>query len=149
MKNLFFCCGLLLLVLSCNNSKIATKDEPKMSQFEVLYVEEYGGTGEDQVRIITNQEDFARYWAEITSTPSLSAKKFDSDEKMIIVKSFESRNSGGNTYEIKSVSQQGENIKVQYKVTAPDGMATMAITNPLMLILVDKVEKPQIEFIRE
>jgi hypothetical protein len=149
MKNIIICFGLLTSMLSCNNSKVTQHKESKMSQYEVLYVAEYGGTGEEELRIIDNQGDFAMYWAEVTSQPALSAAKFDSNEKMVIVKSFQSRNSGGNTYEIDSVVHKGDQIQVYYSITSPSEMGTMAITNPLMILLVDKVAKPQVEFIKK
>lgn len=141
--------GLLLSNVACDSAKINQQTEQKVNQFEVLYVEEYGGSGIEETRIIDNQADFSLFWAEVTSQPALSAKKFDSNEKMIIVKNFESRNSGGNTYEIKSVTQKGNQIQVTYSVTSPTEIGTMAITSPMMILLVDKVEKPTIEFIKE
>jgi hypothetical protein len=149
MKNIIICFGLLSSVLSCNNSKVTQHNESKMSQYEVLYVSEYGGSGEEETRIIDNQGDFAQYWAEVTSQPALSAAKFDSDKKMVIVKSFQSQNSGGNTYAVQSVEQHGDHFLVSYTISSPSEFGTMAITNPLMIIMVDKVAKPKIDFVKK
>lgn len=149
MRNLIFCFGLTLCMLGCKNAEVASKQTKEMNSYEILYMAEYGGAGEDETRIIETQDDFARYWAEVTHQPPLSAAKFDSNQKMIITKSFPSRNSGGNEYKINSIKQTGNTIQVHYTIIPPKDMATMAITNPLMILLVDKVEKPQIEFILE
>lgn len=149
MKNMIFCFGLLLSNFSCNNAKVTQQAESKMNQFEVLYVAEYGGSGVEETRIIDNHGDFSLFWAEVTSQPAMSAKKFDSNKHMVIVKNFESRNSGGNEYKVNSITQKGSEIAVHYSITSPSEYGTMAITNPLMIILVDKVTKPSIEFIKE
>ena len=147
MRNLLFCFGLLCFHISCNNAQATTQDSPKMSDYEVLYQSEYGGSGVDEFHIIDNQGDFARYWAETTMQPAISAKNFDSNKKMIITKSFKSKNSGGNQYEVQSVNVSGKNITVHYNITSSGDVGTMAITNPLLILLVDKIDKPIIEFV--
>jgi len=65
---------------------------------------------------------------------------------MIVAQHFKSQNSGGTVYKIQSVEQTGNKTEIYYQVIPPNGMSTMAITNPLIILSVNKTSNPQIEF---
>ncbi len=148
MKNLVFCFGFLLFAISCNNSKVATSDTEKMNEFEVLYQSEYGGSGKEKTEIFTTPDSFAQMWNGTINAISNSTDvpEVNFSTKMVVAQHFRSQNSGGTTYEIKSIKQSGNKTEIFYSATPPDGMATMAITNPMMIVVIDKVPNPVVEF---
>lgn len=147
MKKLIFCFGILLGTISCSNSQ-ATSDNSKMNDFQILYQSEYGGIGVEKTEIFTEEESFAKMWEETINVYSQSSEipQVDFSKKMVVAQHFQSQNSGGTEYEIQSVKQSGDKLEVLYKATPPEGMATMAITNPLMIVVVNKVQNPVVEF---
>lgn len=139
--------GTICMFNACNNSKVTSENGKEMSDFEIIFQSEYGGTGADETQIIQNQGEFAELWVQATMQPAQSAPHIDFSKKIIIARNFQSKNSGGTEYKIRSVSYKGNHIEVHYSTKGPEGMATMAITNPLMILSVDKVENPKVEFI--
>src|SRR5690606_5514883 len=131
-----------------SNSQATSDNSSKMNDFEILYQSEYGGSGEEKTEIFTDEESFAKIWDEMINVYSESSEipQVDFNKKMVVAQHFQSRNSGGTEYEIQSVKQTGDKLEVLYKATAPEGMATMAITNPLMIIVVNKMQNPVVEF---
>ncbi len=148
MKTLFFCFGFLLLANACSNSQATSNESSKMNDFEILYQSEYGGSGVEKTEVFTDKESFDKMWNEMINVYSQSSEipKVDFAKKMVVAQHFQSRNSGGTEYEIQSVKQTGDKLEVLYKATPPEGMATMAITNPLMIVVVNKVQNPVVEF---
>ncbi len=148
MKNLVFCFGFLLLAISCNNSQVTSSNTDKMKDFEVLYLSEYGGSGEEKTEVITDLEGFKKFWNEAVNlySDSTIVPEVDFSAKMVVVQHFRSQNSGGTNYEITSIDQSGNKTEIFYTATAPEGMATMAITSPLMIVVVKKTESPVVEF---
>ena len=148
MKNLVFCFGFLLLAISCNNSQVTSSNTDKMKDFEVLYLSEYGGSGEEKTEVITDLEGFKKFWNEAVNLYSdfTIVPEVDFSAKMVVVQHFRSQNSGGTNYEITSIDQSGNKTEIFYTATAPEGMATMAITSPLMIVVVKKTESPVVEF---
>ncbi|NLN31970.1 MAG: hypothetical protein GX159_00045 [Flavobacteriaceae bacterium] len=148
MKNLVFCFGLLLFAISCNNSKVVSSETDKLKNFEVIHQSEYGGRGVETTMVLTDQESFTKFWQETLNAYSDSQEipSIDFNEKMVIAQHFQSRNSGGTTYEIISVNQSGNQTQVNYAVSSPEGMATMAITSPLLIVVVQKTSDPLVEF---
>lgn len=148
MKKLFFCFGFLLFAISCSNSQATTDDSSKMNSFEILYQSEYGGSGVEKSEIFTDADRFAKMWNETINAYSGTTEipNVDFTKKMVVAKHFQSQNSGGTTYDIQSVQQSGNKTEILFKTTLPDGMSTMAITNPLMIVVVNKVQNPVVEF---
>lgn len=138
--------GIIFLTNACNNSKVTAQNATTVNDFEVLYQSEYGGSGMEETNIFENQGEFAAFWAQVTYQPAISSPKVDFSKKIVIVKHFQSQNSGGTVYNIESVSHKGSEITVNYSASRPSDIATMAITNPLMILVVDKVENPKVEF---
>lgn len=148
MKNLVFCFGFLLFAISCNNSKVMSAETENLKDFQVLYQSEYGGRGVETTMVLTDQESFTKFWQDTLNAYSDSQEipSIDFNEKMVIAQHFQSRNSGGTTYEVTSVNQSGNKTEVNYTVSSPDGMATMAITSPLLIVVVQKTPDPLVEF---
>lgn len=148
MKNLLFCFGFLFLANSCSNSQATSNDNSKMNDFEVLYQSEYGGSGEEKTEVFTDQENFTKMWNESVNLYSGSNEvpQINFSKKMVVSQHFQSRNSGGTEYQIKNVKQSGNKTEVIYSATAPEGMATMAITAPMMIVVVNKSDNPVVEF---
>ena len=148
MKDLLFCFGFLLFAISCSNSQATSNDNSKMKDFEVLYQSEYGGSGEEKTEVFADQESFTKMWNESVNlySGSTDVPSIDFSKKMVVSQHFQSRNSGGTEYQIKTVKQSGNKTEVLYSATAPEGMATMAITAPMLIVVVNKAENPVVEF---
>lgn len=114
--------------------------------FEILYKSEYGGSGLEEIQIIDNQNEFSDFWSQTTFESWEKAPQIDFSKKIVIVKHFPSQNSGGTTYNIESISYKGSEININYTVSNPSNMGTTAITSPLIILMVDKVENPNVEF---
>lgn len=145
MRNLIFYFGLYLMMISCNNSQITTQN----NNFSILYQSEYGGEGIEKTIVYTRVEDFSNTWKSSIDLYSETSTlpKVDFTKKIVIAQHFDGRNSGGTQYRIQNVSQDQNKIKVYYKTTSSGEMATMAITSPLLIVAVDKVQNPEVEFI--
>lgn len=115
--------------------------------FEVMYSSEYGGTGTDGIEIISDRGTFALQWKELTDQPALSTPKFDPDTEMIVRKDFKSRRTGGNEYTVDSVKKDDGKILIYYSVKHEGLYATDAITDPVILLKIKKIEDSEPEFI--
>ena len=148
MKKLFFCFGFLLFAISCSNSQATTDDSSKMSSYEILHQSEYGGSGVEKTEVINDAVSFAKIWNEYVNMYSGTTEipNVDFTKKMVVTKHFQSQNSGGTTYDIQSVQQTGNKTDISFKTTAPEGMSTMAITSPIMILVVNKTQNPVVEF---
>lgn len=145
MPKLLILIPLLSFLCSCNNSMTTVNDSNSNEAFTVLYNSEYGGSGTDRAEVITDLREWSLFWAELTYQPALSAPKFNPDTKMIIRKDFQSQNTGGNEYTISAVNIEGNQINVEYSITSSE-IGTDAITAPIMLIMVKKVDHPELNF---
>lgn len=141
---LTFFLGVSFMFYACNHSKV-TAQTSDLNNFEVLYQSEYGGSGMEEVQVIDNQDEFFDFWAQTTFDSPENTPKIDFSKKTVIVKHLSGQNSGGNTYDVESVYYDGAEITVRYTVSSTE-IGTTAITNPLIVIAVDKVENPKVEF---
>ena len=139
-----FLFGIIYFFTNCENSKAIARDPG--NNFEVLYVSEYGGSGMEEVQIIDNQEEFAQFWTQVTFESIEDVPQINFSEKTVILKHLPSRNSGGSTYDVESVYYDGAEVTVRYTVSSPADFGTTAITSPLMILAVEKIEDPNIEF---
>ena len=136
--------GILFLFFACNHAKVTAQNE---NSFDVLYQSEYGGNGVEETQLIDDQSELASFWSQTVFEYGENIPKIDFTQNTVIVQHFPSRNSGGSSYRVDSVSYEGNLIRVNYTVNGPSGMVTTAITNPLIVLKVKKIENPKIEFI--
>lgn len=149
MRNLIFYFGIILLMFSCTCSQVSTKGTSGNS-YKVLFESEFGGTGEDQLQIITDPKEFHFFWEELNAQPAEDAIDFDPKSEMVLVKSFKSNRTGGADYVVNDVKQNGSEIQVFYSVKlASTEIGTDVITNPILVVVVAKVENPKVEFVLE
>lgn len=140
--------GVLLFSLSCNNiRKVA--DSTSKDNFEILFISEYGGSGEDETKIYSDNTNFTEMWnSTINQFSGLTEVPFvDFSKNMVVVKSFESQRTGGFEYKVESVSQSEGNTVIFYSASSPGNIGTTAITNPLIIVTVKKQETPEVSFI--
>src|SRR5690606_35628161 len=146
MRKLFLILLGLFLLNSCTNSKQLSTSSESSSNFEIIFQSEYAGTGVDESIVFTNQKDFVDFWTTQIFQPIEEIATYDFKKKMVIAKSFESQRTGGSVYSIQKVETKGNTIFVDYTLTTSGDIVTQAITNPLVVILVDKVESPKVKF---
>ncbi len=148
MRNLILFLSFALFLLSCNHSKVVTT-ENLYGEYDVLLLSEFGGSGFDEIQILNSKQEFYTLWEELMGQSADEAPSFDVDKEMIIVKSFKSNRTGGSEYEVRELVQKNNTIKVYYSVDSPSEIATQVITNPVIIIKSQKVNNPNIEFIRQ
>lgn len=146
MKKIILCFTFSLGILACNSSKIASKDLSE-KHIQILFQSEYGGSGTDEIQLITQKEAFTELWEEITGQPKEEIQAFNDQEEMVIVKHFTSGRSGGATYTVNKIKEKKGHIQVYYSVQGPGAIGTDAITSPVLMVKVNKQDKPTIEFI--
>lgn len=134
--------GVFTITQSCHNAKITQVK----NNFEVLLTSEYGGVGEIKTQIFTDKNNFDAFWGEVNLDPSLVVPEIDFDQKMVIAHHFASQRSGGNQIKIHDVQYYGNEINVLYSAQNPSEFGTMAITSPIIVLVVDKVNNPKINF---
>lgn len=120
---------------------------PKEVPYLVLYISEYGGAGQPAVQIIDNRKTFLEMWEEFTGTLETDVPNFNPDTEILIRKDFQSQNTGGSQYIVNSVVRDGNKIIISYSVVHEGLYATDAITNPVMLIKIDKILNPEVDFV--
>lgn len=147
MKNTLFYLGFLFLMTFCNNSKHISYGD-QSNNFEILYLSEYGGSGEDETFVYRESSEFEEMWNETINSMSglTDIPAVDFSKKMVVAKHFKSQNSGGNEFGIDSVVQSEAGTTVYYTVIPPAKFATMAITTPLMIVVTDKTDNGEVKF---
>lgn len=132
----------LFTLTNCNNSKrviICTDENPS---FKVLYNSEYGGTGTDEIFICENEESLGNAWNKIfiNQFPKPELPNIDFNQKVLIIKNFQERRTGGFHAEVKSIQKENDDLFIMLDTTHPnaDDIVTMAITDPILIIEVEK-----------
>lgn len=150
MKSLIPGFMLLFYFSSCTGSKVANQNQNLNEEYTVLYMSEYGGSGEDSSLVITEAEKFANFWNATINEfyQSEEVPQVDFKKEMVVVRQFESRNYGGDEYHIESVEYKGSKVFINYKITSAGDMGTTAITKPMIILSLRKTNDPEIEFIQ-
>lgn len=146
MKRLIFFIAISFSFMACSQSKLASKNNDSPIKYSILYQSEYGGSGEEKTEIFTDSSDFDKMWNSTINTGE--TPEVDFTKQTVAVKHFQSKNSGGTTYQITEAKQTERNIKIYYSASTPEEIVTTAITNPLLILVLD-TKNPEIEFILE
>lgn len=148
MKPLILSFSLLMTLSSCSHSQITSKEDSQSDEFNVLYQSEYGGTGKDEQEIIEDQESFEKKWNDLVNAYSDTEKvpSIDFGKNRVVIKTFQSRNSGGFTYDVDSVKSAADKTEVFYTISSSGNMATQAITNPMIILSIPQSKSSEVEF---
>lgn len=154
MRKIIYGIIVCLGVLACTSTQINPHSNQENTQsnsendfdYKIILQSEYGGSGEEEWFLWLEKETFQNYWIEYQFN---EMPEVDFEKEMIIMKNFESQRSGGNQYSVNKVENQNSTIKVYYTITSnSSGMATQAITSPVIIIQTQKVENPTVKFIQ-
>lgn len=132
MKNLVITFTVILFA-ACNASKYSNgKDgdtiKPGASPtYQILKQEEYGGKETAGNIVIKTQGELSNLYTELGLGP---APKIDFSEKTVIALFMGQKNSGGYSIGIESISSDKDDVIVSIKRKSPEGMATMALSQP-------------------
>lgn len=126
---------LLTIITACTTKQgVATTSD---KAYTVLKQGEYGGRETKSHEVVTSQAQLATLYKElnIEEVPAVDFSKYN-----VVALFMGQKNSGGYTIGIKSVTFDGNTATVNTKETAPEGMATMAITNPYCIATITKTK---------
>ena len=105
--------------------------------FTILKQDATGGLDEASNYIIASQKDLVLMYKDLglTEVPLVNF-----NEKTVIAVFMGQKNTGGYSIGIESVTIKDNAAEVQVKETHPDGMVTMALTNPYCIAVLPKTD---------
>lgn len=140
---------IVLVPFSCNNKMISNLENNDL-EFSVLFNSNYGGTGIDEVFVCQDNQTLQNNWSKIYTTrfPKPEVPKIDFDKKILIIKNFPERRSGGFSVSVDSVKKEGENLIFMLNQKTPESseMVSMALTQAIIIIELDKTPFKNIYF---
>lgn len=106
--------------------------------FKILKQDSYGGWENRGNIVIKSKSGLAALYKEINAAdmPEVDFTKYN-----VVGLFLGQKNSGGYGIEVASVKVTGDTAEVTVKQTAPEGTATMAMTQPYCIALIPKTEK--------
>ncbi|NMH29028.1 protease complex subunit PrcB family protein [Flavobacterium silvaticum] len=130
------CLFSVILVVSCSAPKATTGTKPL---FEVLTTSEYGGGNFQFYETLTTEQEIQM----LLNDKKLKGKVQPSDVQTanFVLLNMGEKNTGGYSITVESAQEFPDKIVVKVKETKPDGMATMAITNPYAIVKINS-KKP-------
>lgn len=141
IKNtLFIYC---LCLISCSAQKTTSTNYSAIS-FKQITSQSHGGFNEEQYLVIKTIEDLKKVYTQINlfRKPGLPLPPVNFDNECIIALFMGQKKSGGYQIQIDSIKiKKDDSIEISVKETTPQGIASMAITQPFSIYLIQsKVE---------
>src|SRR5690554_1328146 len=127
----------LVILASCG----ITKSNKEVS-YQVLTDSSYQGKKQESFEVIDNHNDLNKLYATINDE---LVPNIDFAKSRVVALFMGEKNTGGYTIGIESVRQEKGKVIVKVKKTYPDGMATMALTQPYMIAKIDTTRKIEFE----
>ena len=141
MKKLITLTCFLVLMVSCNAKKEATTADPNAG-FDVLKKEANGGKDNPGHETIKSQEKLAALYKELNveEVPQIDFATFN-----VVVLYMGQKNTGGFSIDVANVGISDNTAYIKKIETSPEDMATMALTNPYVIVKIPKTDKVVIE----
>ncbi len=139
MRKVIFLLGLiasLVLLYSCSTSK-----SMKNISYQVLTDSAYQGKQQQSYEVIDNQEDLIKLYRTVKDE---EIPEVDFSKSRIVALFMGEKNTGGYAIGIDKIKEVKDKVIIKVKKSSPNGMATMAFTQPYMIARVDTTKK--IEF---
>lgn len=140
MKKIITLCLLTVFFASCKSSAPVIGGE---GSFDILHKETNGGRQKAGNEVIKSQDELNALYAELNLT---DVPEIDFQANNVVALFMGQRNTGGFSISIGAVTLTDGLATVQIIETAPQDMATMAITEPYCIAKISKSNK--VEFIR-
>jgi hypothetical protein len=106
--------------------------------YEILAEGTNGGRATESREVIKSQQQLANIYKELGLE---TAPKVDFTKNNVVALFMGQKNTGGYSIGIDNVAVNGDTAVITVKMASPDGMATMAITNPYCIATVAKTDK--------
>ncbi|MDY6936376.1 MAG: protease complex subunit PrcB family protein [Cyanobacteriota bacterium] len=134
-----------------SESTIAQTPPETSIPFSTLDRGSYAGIDEPFAQTIGDAASWEIFWNQLQGNlvPIPSVPDVDFTEKEILAVGMGQRNSGGYYIEVESVAIEAGTVEVSFRETTNScGIATMALTQPYHLVVIDRLDFP-VRFIRE
>lgn len=131
----------LSLVLVLMSSCSITKSNKEIS-YQVLTDSSYQGKKRQSYEVIDNHDDLNKLYALIKDE---LVPNVDFAKSRIVALFMGEKNTGGYAIGIEEIKEEGNKVIIKVKKSYPDGMATMALSQPYMIAKIDTTKK--IEFV--
>lgn len=135
---LFSCNSTKKTVEESNNNSSEVKKTSTMNLYEVLTQSAYQGKEEKSYEVIKDKTSLQNLYALVNDT---EVPKVDFSKSRIVALFLGQRNSGGYEIKVKNVEEKAGKIVVTVEETKPEGMATMAITNPYSIVKINSTKE--------
>ena len=127
----------VVMLFSCSSTK-STKDV----SFQVLTDSGYRGKQTESYEVIDNHQDLKKLYDTVKDD---LIPNVDFAKSRVVALFLGEKNTGGYTIGIESVRQEKGKVIVKVKKTYPEGMVTMALTQPYVIAKIDTVRKIEFE----
>ncbi len=122
----------LILILSCANMKNSSKNSnEKTGLYTTLLISDIYGRENEMNLIINNQTELEDLYYSVNSQ---EVPKVDFSTNQVIALFLGTKNTGGFSISVNRVEEESGKLVVYKKVESPKGMATMALTNPFVIV---------------
>lgn len=122
----------LLLVISCQSTKKLPQEQPIDSTlWTILYKSENSKEEEQRQLIIKNQADLEALFEAVNQT---EIPKIDFKKSQVLALFLGSKNTGGYAIMVDKVEETLNEVIVYTSVQTPTERATMAFTNPVLIV---------------
>jgi hypothetical protein len=127
----------VVFVMACSSTKDA-----KTITYDVLTDSAYGGKKKQSFEVIDNHDDLRKLYKAVGDdlVPNIDFAKY-----RIVALFMGEKTSGGYTIGIENIRQEKGKVIIKIKKTYPDGMATMALSQPYMIAQVKTTKKIEFE----
>ncbi len=128
----------VVVLFSCSSTKCV-----KSVSHQVLTDSSYMGKKTQSYEVIDNHNDLKRLYD--TVNDKLIPNNVDFANSRVVALFMGEKNTGGYAIGIESVKQEKGKVIVKVKKSYPDGMATMALTQPYVIAKINTTKKIEFE----
>ncbi len=149
----FYTSFLLVLLLACKSSKDSQQisvSEGTPIKFEQLASGAYSGISDARQVLLTSSAQWEKLWAEIHKfeRPQPEMLKVDFSNRWLIACFMGTKGSGGYQLEINRIQLQKNQLAIYttHREPGKNCIATMALTQPYMVVSIEKQKVEKTEF---
>ena len=126
----------IMLLFSCSSTK------SKSVSYQVLTDSAYKGKKTQSYEVIDNHNDLNKLYALVKDE---LVPNVDFAKSRIVALFMGEKNTGGYAIGIESIRQEKGKVIVKVKKSYPDGMATMALSQPFTIVKINTTRKIEFE----
>jgi hypothetical protein len=142
MKKIITLSVLVLTFVSCHINVTNHIAVDNAITFEILKQDAYGGREKESTMVITSNEELKSLYKELGWS---DVPKVDFGKNSVVALFMGQKNKGGYSIGVKSISINNDTATIKVMETEPNGMSTMAITNPYCIVLIPKTNEVVVE----